>query len=168
MVRPRLCTGFSLIELMVVVGIVGILATIAIPSYQDYGTRARLTEAVQLLGAARVNVAEHYIVRGHLPNNDGEAGLAALVMPGIRAVAASAPIEKRGSVVQSLHYLKKSETLAVVSVEISDAGSEAHGKFFSMEGAVSHGKLSWTCRPGDTRSGESNPVPKRLLPANCR
>ena len=168
MVRPHLYTGFSLIELMIVVGLVGILATIAIPSYQDYGTRARLTEAVQLLGAARVNVAEHYIVRGYLPKDDGEAGLAALVKPDNPAVTASAPTEKRGSVVRSLHYLRKSDSQAVISVEISDVGTEAHEKFFSMEGAVSNGKVSWSCRPGDTRGSESNPVPKRLLPANCR
>ena len=55
----RIQQGFTLIELMIVVAIIGILAAVAIPAYQDYTVRARVTEGLSLSGAAKIAVAEN-------------------------------------------------------------------------------------------------------------
>ena len=59
--------GFTLIELMIVVAIIGILAAVAIPAYQDYIARAQMSEAVTLLGGAKTPVAEYISDKGTLP-----------------------------------------------------------------------------------------------------
>ena len=61
--------GFTLIELMIVVAIIGILAAIAIPSYQDYTARAQVSEAVNLTAAFKTPLAEVYQTRGGIPTN---------------------------------------------------------------------------------------------------
>ena len=59
--------GFTLIELMIVVAIIGILAAIAIPSYQDYTARAQVSEAVSLTAGLKTPLAEYYQTRGSFP-----------------------------------------------------------------------------------------------------
>lgn len=67
--------GFTLIELMIVVAIIGILAAIAIPAYQDYTIRSQVTEGLSLAGAAKAAVAESYSQTGTAPINREVAGM---------------------------------------------------------------------------------------------
>ena len=68
--------GFTLIELMIVVAIIGILAAIAIPAYSDYTARAQMSEAMSLASGVRTSVSEYYQNTGDFPTSNGQAGVA--------------------------------------------------------------------------------------------
>ncbi len=69
--------GFTLIELMIVVAIIGILAAIAIPAYQDYTIRAQVTEGLSLASAAKTAVGEYFMNKGEAPTTRTIAGMSA-------------------------------------------------------------------------------------------
>ncbi|HFC7713102.1 TPA: pilin [Neisseria meningitidis] len=68
--------GFTLIELMIVIAIVGILAAVALPAYQDYTARAQVSEAILLAEGQKSAVTEYYLNHGKWPANNSSAGVA--------------------------------------------------------------------------------------------
>ena len=77
----RIQQGFTLIELMIVVAIVGILAAIALPAYQDYTIRARVSEAAAAAGACKTSVAEFFASKATLPADTNAAGCSGTTSP---------------------------------------------------------------------------------------
>ena len=141
--------GFTLIELMIVVAIIGILAAIAIPAYTDYTARAKVSEAVVALASAKASVSEYFTSQGVMPTDASLAGIN------------TAPA---GSYVASIGYSKTSDTVSVVSATLKGINTEANGTIFALTGTGDTAKgVSWTCAPAAT-SG----TPSKFLPANCR
>src|SRR5881398_3146015 len=66
--------GFTLIELMIVVAIIGILAAVAIPAYQDYMVRSKMTEIVTAISACKTSVAEYAAAKNKLPTSIAQSG----------------------------------------------------------------------------------------------
>ncbi len=72
----KIQSGFTLIELMIVVAIIAILAAIAIPAYQDYVIRAQVSEGLSLVGGTKLAIAEFYQARGRFPASNVSANVA--------------------------------------------------------------------------------------------
>ena len=139
--------GFTLIELMIVVAIIGILAAIAIPAYQDYTIRAQVSEGLNLAGGAKAAVSEYTMDRGNFPTNNLIAGIAPI-----------ADID--GKYVDGL-TVSNTATTGIITV---DYGNDAHAILapgqLVLTATTSAGSVVWVC----TGTG----IAPRHLPAACR
>jgi type IV pilus assembly protein PilA len=137
--------GFTLIELMIVVAIIGILAAIAIPAYQDYTVRAKVSEPMTFLDAAKVSVAEFYQARGTMPTGISSAGIATAT----------------SQYIQSVSYAVVSSG-AEITVAINNlGGSTTAGQTIILRGqGTTNGTVNWNCTQGT--------VIAKYRPASCR
>ena len=146
--------GFTLIELMIVVAIIGILAAIAIPAYQDYTIRSKVTEMINAAGVCKTSVAEYYQSLGAMPVSAIQAGCSDLGTKNTQAPA-----------------------ITNGEIEINATGTLATqlgaGTMFAYKpdcsGAACTGKpiTSWSCSPNGTPVAGTSINPK-YLPATCR
>jgi type IV pilus assembly protein PilA len=139
--------GFTLIELMIVVAIIGILAAIAIPAYQDYTIRAQVSEGLNLSGGAKAAVTEYYQDRGSMPGSNTEAGLAGAT-------------EIQGKYVDQVSV----GTSGLIEVQYgNDAHQVISGANLNLRPDTSHpGSVAWICETGATV------IENKHLPAACR
>ncbi|ENW5779653.1 pilin, partial [Neisseria gonorrhoeae] len=130
--------GFTLIELMIVIAIVGILAAVALPAYQDYTARAQVSEAILLAEGQKSAVTEYYLNHGEWPENNDKAG-----------VASSDKI--KGKYVQKVEVAK-----GVVTAQMASTGvnKEIQGKKLSLWARRQDGSVKWFC--GQPVKRESN------------
>ena len=152
--------GFTLIELMIVIAIIGILAAIALPAYQDYTARAQVSEAIVLAEGQKAAVAEYYATNGVFPTSNEEAGVAAAT-------------NITGKYVSQVAVGAK----GVITATMKDSGvnSDIKGGTVSLEPGVatvttggsgsasSNGAFTWKCGPSGAK-----PLDKKFLPATCR
>ena len=161
--KERMQKGFTLIELMIVVAIIGILAAIAIPAYQDYVIRSQVSEGLAMAASAKVSVAEYYANKGNWPADNSAAGL-------------GAASEIQGKYVQSIEVDTGGITITY--------GNEANATNLVGEsvgltpGASLAGDVIWKCGLSDDPSGwdtaasaateGSTSVAGKYLPSSCR
>ena len=137
--------GFTLIELMIVVAIIGILAAIAIPAYQDYTIRAQVSEAITLMTGAKTAAAEFYNNHGRWPSSNASAGLAS---------ASSIT----GNYVKSVNV--GTINGYVVAMFSNGANAALHGKGMGLSAITgSGGSIKFNCVSGD--------VAQKYLPSSC-
>ncbi|HFB1866769.1 TPA: pilin, partial [Neisseria gonorrhoeae] len=109
--------GFTLIELMIVIAIVGILAAVALPAYQDYTARAQVSEAILLAEGQKSAVTEYYLNHGIWPENNASAGVA------------SSAADIKGKYVKEVKVEKGVVTATMAS---SNVNKEIQGKKLSL------------------------------------
>jgi len=137
--------GFTLIELMIVVAIIGIIASIAIPLYTNFIVRSQVAEGIQLSSSAKVAVAEYFQDHGVFATTNASAGFEA----GVNIVG---------------NYVTQVQLAAGGAIQIT-YGNEAHpqitGAVLSMTPVTNNGSLSWDCT-GDAL------LPNKFVPEACR
>ncbi|HEZ0642612.1 TPA: pilin [Neisseria meningitidis] len=129
--------GFTLIELMIVIAIVGILAAVALPAYQDYTARAQVSEAILLAEGQKSAVTEYYLNHGIWPGDNSSAG-----------VASSSTI--KGKYVKSVEVKNGVVTATMLSTGVNN---EIKGKKLSLWAKRQDGSVKWFCGQPVTRDG---------------
>ncbi|ENX8953484.1 pilin, partial [Neisseria gonorrhoeae] len=131
--------GFTLIELMIVIAIVGILAAVALPAYQDYTARAQVSEAILLAEGQKSAGTEYYLNHGEWPANNSDAGVAS-------------PSDIKGKYVESVTVEKGVVTAKMAS---SNVNKEIKDKRLSLWARRQDGSVKWFCGQPVTRADDA-------------
>ena len=153
----KIQSGFTLIELMIVVAIIGILAAVAIPQYQNYVARTQMSEALSLASGSKVALAEYFQSNGVFPADNATAGIGVnttikgkyVTSVTVSALAASgtgaAAVDAQG----------------ILTVVLNETGTHSllKGGTMILTGTGSGGSIIWVC---------SSPTLTKYLPSSCK
>ena len=135
--------GFTLIELMIVIAIIGILAVVALPAYQDYTARAQVSEALTLAEGQKSAVTEYRSDRGAWPTTNTEAGVASSIS---------------GKYVASVQV--GADGIITATMKTADVNNDIKGKTLILKPTDVAGSFTWTCDGGD--------IAQKFRPSTCR
>jgi type IV pilus assembly protein PilA len=145
--KKQMQQGFTLIELMIVVAIIGILAAIAIPAYQDYTVRAKVSEVLTVASKDRTSVSEYFTSVGTMPADAQQSGM---------NVSSAQSVYLTADTV----FAQVSPTVATMQYTLGGLGAGDATGTMIFRGTGSNNGVSWVCNEGT--------FPTKYRPANCR
>lgn len=145
----RVQQGFTLIELMIVVAIIGILAAVALPAYQDYTIRAKVSEGLLAASSARTAVSEVYANAGKMLPSANSMGV---------ETQSSRYVASVGWV-----YVDDDNGDVTVTMQNDPSLGAAANTSLTLRAAGANGKVTWTCG-----KSTASPIPSRYLPGSCK
>ncbi|MDD5391380.1 MAG: pilin [Thiothrix sp.] len=140
--------GFTLIELMIVVAIIGILAAVALPAYQDYTVRSKVSEVLGHSAAVKTTLAEDYYARGTMPAAAND------IVTGLKATMDASQY------MTGTTYAQTSADIATITTTLENVGTQANAKTMVLVFTGDANQMTMGCTGGT--------LANKYRPATCR